>query len=148
MTFRVYWSRWSRQGSITLRYDTTDMEVVIGSSPMVDGKMSSTSSRRHRTRHLMEARCGSKSKKKQQRVIKTINGRDWFGGTSCNRSQLQTIKVSTLCFLAFWMQWWVQIEEIPRFGAGFVQFGNRIDGDHSQSYDGLVVTRWDYCRHW
>jgi len=23
-----------------------------------------------------------------------------------------------------------------------------IDRDHSQSYDRLAVTRWDYCRHW
>jgi len=31
--------------------------------------------------------------------------------------------------------------EIPRFGEGFVQFSKGIDRDHSQSYDGLVVTR-------
>jgi len=43
---------------------------------------------RHHTRHSMEARCGSKSKKKQRRVMKIINGWDWSEGRSCNRSQI------------------------------------------------------------
>ena len=34
----------------------------------------------------------------------------------------------------------MQIDEIPLFDAGSVQFSKRIDGDHGQSYDGLVVT--------
>jgi len=42
--------------------NTVDAEVMIRSSPMADGKMGSTSSWRHHTRHPMEARCGSKSK--------------------------------------------------------------------------------------
>ena len=44
--------------------NTVDAEVMIGSSPMTDGKSSLTSSRRHHTRHPMEARCDSKSKNK------------------------------------------------------------------------------------
>ena len=34
-----------------------------GDDPMVDGKTSSMSSQRYRTRHPIEARCGNKSKK-------------------------------------------------------------------------------------
>jgi len=39
------------------------------------------------------------------------------------------------------MQWWVQIEEIPMSDASFVQIVKEIDRDHSQSYDGLLMTR-------
>jgi len=46
----------------------------------------------------MEARCGSKSKERQWRVMKMINGCDWSEGRSCNRSRIQTIKVSNLTF--------------------------------------------------
>jgi len=49
--------------------------------------------------------------------------------------------VGPYAFSAFWMQLWVQIEEILRFGAGSTQFGKGIDGDYIQSYNGLVVTR-------
>ena len=46
----------------------------------------------------MEARCGSKSKEKRRRMMKMINGWDWSSCISCNRSQIQTIKVSNLMF--------------------------------------------------
>jgi len=43
--------------------NTIDAKVMIGSSPMADDKTGSTSLQRHHTRHPLEARYGSKSKK-------------------------------------------------------------------------------------
>jgi len=42
----------------------------------------------------------NKLKKKHQRVDEVINGRDWSEGGSCNRSQIQTIKVSNSLFFS------------------------------------------------
>jgi len=39
------------------------------------------------------------------------------------------------------MQWWVQIEEIPMSDVGLYRSVKGIDGDHDQSYDGLVLTQ-------
>ena len=44
--------------------NTVDAATMIGSSPIADDKMSSTSSRRHRIRHSMEAREAASQRKK------------------------------------------------------------------------------------
>ena len=129
--------------------NTVNAATMIRSSPMTNIKTSSTSSRRHCTRHPMEARCDNKSKKK--------NSRGWWRqptdeiGRKVDRAIVVRFRRSrcwTLYFSIFWMQWWVQIEEIPMSDVGLYRSVKRIYRDHSQSYDGLVVTWWDYYRYW
>ena len=98
--------------------NTVDAEVMVRSSPMTG---SSSSSRRHRIRHPMEARYSSKSMKKQRRVMETIMNEIDRKVDRAIVVEFRRSRCRTLCFSTFWMQWWVQIEEISISDASSVQ---------------------------